>query len=162
MCNPSLWGNTRSPEDYFDCYHSSARITVECVFGEINMRWRIFWNPLACSLNHVAIIIEGTMSLHKYVVEYRDTDFPPSGTDIERHIFQDNCTNSTKCPIIAGNNNTRHSVRPSNDNRDQRLKGLRLRDKLRLALKDHELYHPRKEEWDYDKNMTIIRYNEQE
>ena len=29
-------------EDYFNFYHSSACITVECVFGEIDLRWGIF------------------------------------------------------------------------------------------------------------------------
>ena len=36
----------RTPEDDFNFYHSSARITVECVFGEIDFRWGIFWKIL--------------------------------------------------------------------------------------------------------------------
>ena len=32
----------RTPEDDFNFYHSSPRITVECVFGEIDIRWGIF------------------------------------------------------------------------------------------------------------------------
>ena len=32
----------RTPEDDFNFYHSSARITVKCTFGEINLRWGIF------------------------------------------------------------------------------------------------------------------------
>ena len=34
---------SKIPEDDFICYHSSTRITVECTFGEINLRWEIFW-----------------------------------------------------------------------------------------------------------------------
>ena len=30
--------NSRTSEDDINCYHSSARITVECAFGEINLR----------------------------------------------------------------------------------------------------------------------------
>ena len=32
-----------TPEDDFNFYHSSARITVKCAFGEIDLRWGIFW-----------------------------------------------------------------------------------------------------------------------
>ena len=32
----------KTAEDDFNFYHSSACITVECVFGEIDLRWGIF------------------------------------------------------------------------------------------------------------------------
>ena len=32
----------KTPEDDFDFFHSSARIIVECVFGEIDLRWEFF------------------------------------------------------------------------------------------------------------------------
>ena len=32
----------RTPEDDFNFYHSSVRITVECAFSEIDMRWGFF------------------------------------------------------------------------------------------------------------------------
>ena len=36
----------RTAEDDFNFYHSSAQITVECAFGEIDLRWGIFWKRL--------------------------------------------------------------------------------------------------------------------
>lgn len=34
----------RVPKDSFNYHHSSTcRIWVECAFGEIDMRWGIFW-----------------------------------------------------------------------------------------------------------------------
>ena len=53
----------RTIQDDFNFFHSSARITVECAFGEINMRWEIFWKPLRCSLNKSTLIIEGTIMI---------------------------------------------------------------------------------------------------
>ena len=38
--------NPKAPEDDFNLYHSSAWITVECAFGEIDLRWGIFWKRL--------------------------------------------------------------------------------------------------------------------
>ena len=148
--------NLRSPEDDFNFYHSNAYITVECAFIKLHMRWGIFWKPLACSLNNAAIRIEGTMRLRNYLVEYRDANLPPYDIDIERNIFQEDCTNSTERPIVASNNTTRSAGRPSNNDINQRLKGLRLRDKLRLLLKDHELYRQKKE-WDCDKTYDCYQ-----
>ena len=70
--------NARIPEDDFKFYHSRARITVECEFGETNIRRGIFWKKLACSMNTTTIIIEGAMRLHNLLVEYKDANLPPS------------------------------------------------------------------------------------
>ena len=39
---PYLQPTPKSVEDAFNFYHSSTRIIVECAFGEIDLRWRIF------------------------------------------------------------------------------------------------------------------------
>lgn len=61
----------QSPEDAFNYYHSSCRIYVECTFGEIDMRWGIFWRPLGHKLENVKYIIDGAMRLHNFIVNYR-------------------------------------------------------------------------------------------
>ena len=57
-------------EDNFNFFHSSARIAVECAFGEIELRWGILWRPLQCSLAHNCQIIDG-LRLHNFILEYR-------------------------------------------------------------------------------------------
>ena len=47
-----------TPEDTFNFYQSSCRIWVECVFGEIDRRWGIFWKRL-----------EGDLCYHKYTID---------------------------------------------------------------------------------------------
>ena len=68
-------------DDDFNFFRSSARITVECAFGEIDMRWGIFWKRLKCSLENAALIIEASMRLHKFLVDYRE-----SSKDIDEEV----------------------------------------------------------------------------
>ena len=70
LLQPYANASTRSPEDEFNFYHSSARITVECAFGKIDLRWGIFWKRLNYSLENLAIIIEGAMRLHNFLADY--------------------------------------------------------------------------------------------
>jgi hypothetical protein len=77
-----------TPEDNFNFFHSSARIAVECAFGEIELRWGILWRPLQCSLKHNCQIIDACMQLHNFVVEYRDLSFIQ---DEDMDLFDEEC-----------------------------------------------------------------------
>ena len=48
-------------QDDFNFYYSSARITFECAFGEIDLRCDIFWKRLTYSLDLSYLIVEDTM-----------------------------------------------------------------------------------------------------
>ena len=99
-------------------FRSSTRIIVECTFGEINMRWGIFWKPLRCSLDNNTLIIEDAVRLHSFLVEYRYANVPPSNLTEEQRIFDDDCIDTDAYPIISGNDSTRHLERPSNNERE--------------------------------------------
>jgi len=43
---------------------------VECAFGEIDMRWGVFWRPLQFSLEHNVKVIDACLRLN-LVVEFR-------------------------------------------------------------------------------------------
>ena len=62
----------RTSEDDVNVYHSSARITVECAFGEIDLRWGIFWKRLSCRFKNRALIIEGSTRLQNFLVDHRE------------------------------------------------------------------------------------------
>ena len=156
---PYALTEARTSEDDFNFFHSSARITVECAFGEINMRWDIFWKPLRCSVDKATIIIEGAMRLHIFLVEYRDANLPPSDISVEQRIFNDDCINTDACPIVSGNDSTRPAGRPSSDERECRLQGSKLRDKLRLDIADCDMHRPRQEDWEYNNNGGAVRIN---
>jgi hypothetical protein len=61
-----------SDEDSFNFFLSSARIVVECCFGEIDGRWGIFWKPLGFSLQKNLIVIDAAMRLHNFIVDFRE------------------------------------------------------------------------------------------
>jgi hypothetical protein len=68
--------------DNFNFYHSSSRIVVECAFGEIDMRWGIFWKPLKFSLVRNARVIDACLRLHNFIVDYR---LQNSGNGVSDH-----------------------------------------------------------------------------
>ena len=146
--------------DDFNFYHSSARITVECAFGEIDLRWGIFWKRLWCSLSHAAIIIEGAMHLHNFLVNYRENIVldKNSHTNIEGEIFNNDLRDNGIIPIVVGDE-VRGAGRPANDEREWKLKGILRRDLLKGSLRDHDIHRPRKEDWDVDENCHVIRGN---
>ena len=59
------------------------------------MRWGVFWKRLTGSLEHSALIIEGAMRIHNFLVDYRDAQSTDESTNnmvdernIERDIFE--------------------------------------------------------------------------
>ena len=61
-----------SHEDNYNFFHSSSRITVECAFGEVDLRWGIFWKPLRFSLVHNCCVIDAAMRLQNFIVGFRE------------------------------------------------------------------------------------------
>ena len=62
----------KSIEDAFNFFHSSCRIFIECSFGELVMRWGIFWRRLAFKASKVGGVIQAAMLLHNFIVEERE------------------------------------------------------------------------------------------
>ena len=106
----------KTAEDDFDFYHSSARITVECAFGEIYLIWSIFWKRLKSILDNATLIIEGSMRLHNFLVDYResrkDTD-KEVNTILEKHIVEQGLDDNSIVPIDVGNHSSRGIGRPT-------------------------------------------------
>ena len=137
----------RTAEDDFNFFHSSARITVECAFGEIDLRWGIFWKRLSCTLDNAAIIIEGAMRLHNFLVDYRERHNCTNESFEDRHIFTQDVLNTNSMPLQTGNDLGRPRGRISFDEHSKRIEGMQIRDRLKQSLRDHQLYRPRKNEW---------------
>ena len=64
-------------KDSFNFHLSSCRIYIECAFGELVMRWGIFWRTLLFDLRKSSDIIQVAMLLHNFIVENRENGAIP-------------------------------------------------------------------------------------
>ena len=76
------------PEDNFNYFHLSARISVECAFGEVDLRWGIFWKALKYTLKTNCKIIDACLQLHNFIVTHRE-GLAMDVTD--KSVFDDEC-----------------------------------------------------------------------
>ena len=153
---PYLQPHPKSSEDAFNFYHSSARITVECAFGEIDLRWGIFWKRLMCSLEHSALIIEGAMCLHNFLVDYRECNKDKDDLHVDAALFNDEINDTNADTLQVGNDNMRASGRISDVDRTERQRGLMLRHSLCQALADHDMQRPSRSEWNENSNTHVV------
>ena len=96
------------------------------------------------------------MRFHNFLVDYRDKNCDTATEVSERIIFTEDILNSGEEVMVIGDDQ-RTRGRRTNDYKENRLKDLQLRDKLRLALMNHDMHRPRKEEWIQDQNNYAIR-----
>jgi len=69
---PDLLGNNPTgARDSFNYFHSCNRMHVECAFGELIMRWGIFWRSLRFDLRKCGVIIQAAMLLHNFIIDER-------------------------------------------------------------------------------------------
>ena len=151
-----------TPEDDFNFYHSSARITVECAFGEIDLRWGIFWKRLTSSINNSIVTCEGAMHIHNFLVDHRMKNNTPVVADTtERERFVDDmCDNAIFNMVITNDSNRGEGGRPNNEEKLRRMNGVKLRDELKNALVNLNMHRRRKKDnWNYDSANHIIDDN---
>ena len=97
------------------------------------------------------------MRIHNFLVDYRDKhNDTASEVVLERRIFTEDISNSEEEVMVVGNDE-RVRGRRTNDYKENRVKGLQLRDKLRIALMNHDMHRPRRIEWSQDENNYAIR-----
>ena len=122
---------------------------MECAFGEIDLRWGFFWKILNFSLENTAILIEGAMRLHTYLVDDRERNNGIHHLASERELFQQDVSNSGSIPVQTGNDLGRPQGNITNDEGMNRLKGMLIRDGLRQSLADHDM-RPKMKHWHCD------------
>ena len=122
-------------------FHSSARITVEYAFGEIDLCWGIFWKRLCGSVDTNIMICEGAMHLHNFLVEYRDENDVDYQHDCL--VFNNDRNDNGHVSGVVCNDSHRPRGRPSATEERSRRKGLQIRDKLRQLVQDNDMHRPR-------------------
>ncbi len=132
----------RSMEDAYNYYHSNCRIRIECTFGEIVMRWGIFWRSLQFNINQVGDIVASAGLVHNFIIDERleeDTlyisSFSSRNLSIEADTTTINDNNlETAMACVTDNNEPKPSGRPSASNVRSREIGQRIRLTLCLSL----------------------------
>ena len=127
-----------TPEDMFNYYLSSCRIYIECAFGEIDQRFGIFWRELQFNLETSIVIIDATLRLHNYLVEFQEESNRNHDFERDYKRYEEECYKfSIMYPdeIIGcfgdGRNDEECVGRPSNEH----IKNKNLADKLRNFIK---------------------------
>ena len=81
-----------TPEDNYNFFYSSSQISVECAFGEIDLRWGILWRQLQFSLKHNIQNIDACMRMHNFIVDFREEHAIPAAENaVDKDIFDEDC-----------------------------------------------------------------------
>jgi hypothetical protein len=140
-------------EDNYNFFHSSSRISVECAFGEIDLRWGILWKELEYSLELNCTVIDVCMRLHNFIVEYRNSDRMDV---LDRDVFNDDCRrffaiNPSINEGVSGgedgirldeHGNVLRGGRPSNAEKDSSEWGKNWRNIIRDEIARQKLIRP--------------------
>jgi hypothetical protein len=149
LLTPYSTPGPRSAEDAYNFYHSNCRIRIECTFGEIVMRFGIFWRTLNFDLSFNGDIIEAAALLHNYIVDQRD---PVEAASFQNFSCQ---TLAEESPIrssvnfadipsatITDNNEPRPVGRPTTSEISARDQGALRRETIKISLQVAGLRRP--------------------
>jgi DDE superfamily endonuclease len=149
-------------KDSFNYHLSSCRIYIECAFGELVMRWGIFWRTLAFDLNKATKIVQVAMLLHNFILDMRENDSLDNAYfqdfDIPADSIQDYITEQTgEAPqaIATDNNEPRLGGRPSSDEVKQRELGITVRERLTVKLAVQDMRRPLEHDMHYNSHGHI-------
>ena len=137
-----ITGDNAKAKDAFNFYLSSFRIYIECAFGELVMRWGIFWRTLLFDLRKSSDIITVAMLLHNFIIENR-RDGVTDGAYFEN--FKMNNDDSLQAAItrktgempralVSDNNEPKTPGRLSDEEIAAINKGERVRNRLTVNL----------------------------
>ena len=134
-------------KDGFNYHLSSCRIFIECAFGELIMRWGIFWRTLRFDLKKAARIIQCCMLLHNFILDnggredvrfFEDFNITMDTTQVE--ITRQ--TGEVPRPLVSDNNEPNAGGRRSQDENELRRQGQLVRHRLTVKLSSHDLGRP--------------------
>jgi DDE superfamily endonuclease len=146
-------------KDSFNYHLSSCRIYIECAFGELVMRWGIFWRTLLFDLKKSANIVQVTMLLHNFIIDCREKDptyfeqFDIPADDTQDYITEQ--TGEVPQAIATDNNEPRTPGRRTLEENKQRERGISIRDRLTVQLAVHNMKRPMEHGMHYNSHGHI-------
>ena len=146
---PQMKSDPGYAKDSYNFYHSSCRINIECAFGELVMRWGIFWRSLQFDLKKCQKIIMVCMLLHNFILENREDDnadrayfedFTIPRNDIQIHLTAS--TGEIPLSLTIDNGAEAAGGRPSVDVAELKQQGEQIRTRLAIDLASNNLVRP--------------------
>ena len=147
--------------DAFNFYLSSCRIYIECAFGELIMRWGIFWRTLRFKLKKCQAIIQVAMLLQNFIVDNRDGTAQdqyeqqyfrkfnmPTRTVLQTHLTE--TTGEVPRALVTDNNEPHPGGRPTINEKQLRQTGEQVRHSLMVQLSTHNHERPLQHEMHYN------------
>ena len=150
--------------DSFNFHLSSCRIYIECAFGELIMRWGIFWRTLLFDLRKSSMIVQVAMLLHNFIIDCREGSFDNRDMsyfqqfDIAMDSLQQQLTQlSGEMPraLATDNNEPRTAGRHSLEQIDMTQLGDTVRSRLTVKLAVHEMRRPLQHDMHYNSHEHI-------
>jgi len=148
---PELQNDPAGAKDAFNYFHSSNGIYVECAFGEFVMRWGVFWRSLRFDLRKCGLIIQAAMLLHNFIIDegHGYDEFDRScfenfsiNRQLESQRRQTQSTGEQPRALVSDNNEPRPAGRRSDEERQRRDDGERIRNGNVLLLATHSFRRP--------------------
>ena len=157
-----------SVEDAYNFWQSNSRIRIECTFGELIMRFGIFWRTLRFDIKQAGDIVNAAGLLHNFILEERelaDDDTPDSDKTLFQSFSQTtmnyldepqadrNLISSPTEPaiaIVSDNNEPSSGGRPTTAALQSKQEGALLRDILKLHLEIHNKKRPKQKNFKYN------------
>ena len=96
-------------------------------------------------LEHTALVVEGAMRLHNFKLDYRESWISSDDTIFAIHAFQYGYDDNGKCHIILGHNSYCQRGNIPNEEINESIEDLKLRDTLKHSYMYHVRTRPRKE-----------------
>ena len=156
--SPNMKTGKGQKEDAYNYYHSNSRIQIECTFGEVIMRWGIFWRKLQMKIASVGTIVNCAALVHNFIVDERDEDRTYFSTFSHANLTteaRNDCGVETETAPAGGNNEPRPRGRPVvNDVRSKQM-GIALRESLTWMLDGEDLTRPTQQGFKYNQYGMI-------
>ena len=151
-----------SSEDTYNFFHSSARIIVECTFGEIDLRFGILWQPLKYSLKFNCRVIDACFRVHNFIVTHRqgeESTMDPCDFDVfdedSRRFFSIHLDVSEG--VDGGEREIRHGGRPQRSETQSTVLGTEWRNKYRDEIQRQRLIRPQSN-WYRNRNRVLTKF----
>jgi hypothetical protein len=139
-------------KDTFNFWQSNARIRIECAFGELVMRWGIFWRSFRFDLSRSGKVINAAMLIHNFLCDEREdlsmfSMFSAQQMYEDSHIIGNTRDIEQLMALVMDNDADRPPGRQLHFSMELRKAGMNFRDQVATLLYTHDLRRPYNPSW---------------